>query len=188
MGAAAALAAGAVSLGMALAPASAALAPDNAGTQLCDNQTPRLCMSGFDGNFGVVKGFPVNPGAGQNVTLPLNSAACGGGFVTSDCPFTPGLDLNNTFNGDPIITIVNDANGMNFRSNSAGTGIVESSDPGDGQLWVIDGVKLVNVYASDKLNEVDHYKRACTMGSGVQVAITSSTFGGNNCQWFIVSP
>jgi hypothetical protein len=180
-GAVAALAAGAVSFGMAIAPAGATAL---IGSPLCNRLAEPLCMTGSGVDGAAVVGEP-NLSRGQDVEL-LRNTACGGA-VTADCPFTPGLDLNNDFINDPIVTIENPSFGMNYRSNSAGTGVIEESGGGDGQLWVVapaglNGSILVNVFASDKLDTKDFYTPACTEGIGAQVALPAID-QGLNCQW-----
>lgn len=177
-----ALAAAAISFGVAPVPASAT---PFTNVVLCDLEASPLCMSGFDGNGGAVKGEPINPGQAQDVNVDVLSNC--GGKVTNTCPFTEGLGLNKFFNGDSIVSITNRANGMTYRSDSQALKVVEVSGGGNGQVWVQagdltgshPGAFLVNVYASDKLGAA---VEACTTGSGGQLFLEEQSVG-SACQW-----
>jgi hypothetical protein len=178
------LTASAVSFGVASVPASAT---GFKNVVLCDLEASPLCMSGYDGNGGAVKGEPINPGAAQDVNVTVLTNC--GGTVTNTCPFTEGLGLNKLFNGASIVSITNRANGMTYRSDSQALKVVEVSGGGNGQVWVQvgdmtgsnPGAFLVNVYASDKLGVAEI---ACTTGSGGQLFLEQQNSASEPaCQW-----
>jgi hypothetical protein len=152
MAAAAILAAGTASLGIAVTPASATGFGD---VQLCTDFNSLECMNGYDGDFGHVKNYPWTPGAAQDTNVdPVNYAGCGG-TVTDTCPFTS-TTLDHTFKGDSIVSLFNSTNGMVYRNLSGTDNIVETSGGGTGQDWVqhgslsSGGASFVNIYAANQ--------------------------------------
>lgn len=117
--------------------------------ELCDNTADSLCMNGFDGDGGAVKGFPFTPGDAQDVSV-TKLANCGGTVTdVPACPFAAGTHLNSKFQGDPIVSITLDAqSSYAFRADSFGSMFEASS--GSGQVWVLDGNTYVNVADSSK--------------------------------------
>lgn len=181
--AAVALAATAASIGVAAVPASAT---GFKNIVVCDLETPVLCMTGYDGNGGAVKGDPYATGRAQDVDVtPLTNC---GGKVTNSCPFPSELGLT-ALRGDSIVSITNRANGMTYRSDSQGLNVVEAMGGGDGQVWVQafnlggtnPGAFLINVFATNKLGAAEF---ACTSGSGGQLFLVQNIPSSDpSCQW-----
>ncbi|HEY2549169.1 MAG TPA: hypothetical protein VGI64_01180, partial [Streptosporangiaceae bacterium] len=186
---AAVLAAGTAALAGAL-PASAsasvapaahvsAITPDTSHTnvQLCDLNTPVLCMSGFDGAGKPVKGFASSPGAKQDVDT-TQTAQCNGVVQPfSACPFTNPL-LDEELANSQIIIIDNHQNGLFYRYDGSGADKVIESLDGTGELWVqvgtlTGGAALVNVQASDDAN-TGVPQVLCTNGGGNPLVIKSA--------------
>jgi hypothetical protein len=172
-----------LSLGMGILPASAT---GFSNVEVCNIQSPSLCMNGYDGNGGAVKADYLNPGSDPQVVDVTPLSNCGG-TVTYSCPFKLGSGLNTQYYGDSIVSITNVANDMTYRSDSSGDGMVEAAGGGNGQVWVQNddlggshpGAQLINVYASDLLG---NSAWACTEGQGSQIAV-STTYQGANCAW-----
>jgi len=147
-------------------------------------------MAGYDGDGGLVKQFPYSTGASEDVNVTVLSN-CGGGMVTSTCPFTD-TDLDRAYIHSSIVSITNKANKMTYNGDWVNQNIKETSDGGTGQVWVQAGdlgggvnheAGLINVYASDKQGDAEY---ACTSGaSGGDLALEASQSGldPNQCTW-----
>lgn len=156
---------------------------------LCDSEASPLCMSGYDGSGGLVKGNHYSPGVAQDAVATQNTTICGSaGLVTSDCPFTSGLNLNNTFKKFPILFVGNFANSKLYyydpsdnlmREGSRGDDFVQDGDLTGPNA----GAALVDVQATNALDSYNEYVVACTNGSGNAVELIVPQGGLIDCSW-----
>jgi hypothetical protein len=197
--AAATLAIGMASIGVAAAPAGAGVqaraagaagaAPDfvnKTSVQLCAASLHNQCMSSTGGAGGLVRDQSLNAGGAQNVDI-LQQTVCGMGSavtVNPDCPFTPGSNFNADLKNRTIAIIELVSTGHNFHG-TADQRLREGT--GDGQLWVIDGdltsndgAFLINVNWS---NEDTALEYACTDGVPGDPIVLSQTGNGLDCRW-----
>jgi hypothetical protein len=184
------LAVSAASLGVTAAPAGAAakahtaavpLFTDKVGVLLCTVNRNPMCMQGYDGLNGFIKGYPPTPGRSQRMDVTqLNNC---GGTVTHSCPFTVGSGLNNAYFGDTIVGITVQANSMSILANP--NDVVLEAFTGTGQVWVVDGfltganagALFVNVAAADRGDPT----LVCSDGvSGHDLEMPSV---GGECNW-----
>jgi hypothetical protein len=182
-----------------MAPVHAsAITPDNNLTaiRVCSQGGNNLCMNGFNGPGGVIKGFADNgitPDPKQDVNVDQVSNC--GGVVTANatdgfCPFS-NHTLDTQLKGKQVVSIFNSANGMVYRWDGGG-GVVESTT-GDGQVWVKDGdltgaspgALLVNVEATNDNDGIETF--VCTNGPGAPLQATDEFGDPNNipsrCFW-----
>jgi hypothetical protein len=72
-----------------------------------------------------------NAGDGRLYTLyAYGSGTCNDGRVSSNCPFTPGLGLNNTYLGDPIVFLDNTLNSICLGADDSADGITRNCPGG----------------------------------------------------------
>jgi hypothetical protein len=179
------------------APAGAITPDDLAAVRVCSLGGNDLCMNGYDGTGGVVKGFADNgtsPDPTQDTNVDQDSN-CGGVVTTTPapCPFTdPVLDGTgpNGYGGDKIVSIFNSTNGMAYHWDG-GVGVIESQT-GDGQVWVQDGTLTGNDAGAVLVNVADTNAQGgfptvvCTNNPGN--ALVLDTLMSNepppaNCDW-----
>jgi hypothetical protein len=209
--AAAALAVGMASLGIAAAPANAANAAnaakaastvrvvpnytDRTDVQLCDDGANTLCMTA-DGTF--VVSDPSDPDNAQELdVIELNN--CGGTVTASPaCPFPSGSGLNSKYKGDTIVGITDNATSMAFLSNQANEegGLMTEALTGNGQVWVQVGdlvgsnanAEFINVYQSTGFGGNAVAQIACDNGvSGQQMVTTDIEDASVGCLWHVVT-
>jgi hypothetical protein len=157
---------------------------------LCDSEATPLCMSGYDGSGGLVKGEHYSPGAAQDAVATQNTTICGSsGLVTSDCPFTSGLNLNNMFKKSPILYISNFTNGKLYYADPSDNNLMREGSSGDD--FVQDGnltgsgagAALIDVQATNALDSYGEYVVACTNGLGNAVEMIVPQDGVIDCAW-----
>jgi hypothetical protein len=125
------------------------------------------------------------------------STMCGGGSVTSTCPFTVGSGLNTTFLGYPIEAIKAYNEGKCLATDSNGNGVLgtcpDSSGNGGSNGTIVifaNNEHVVSRYWSDAnfaLGEYDTPAYTCSPGTqGVQVILNAATATTGYCQWATV--
>jgi hypothetical protein len=155
---------------------------------LCDLESTPLCMNGFDGSGGLIKGFHYTPGDAQDVAVTQDTTICGPkGEVTADCPFKPGLNLNNLNIGEPIVYINNYTNGKLYYADSSGN--LREGSVGDdfvlsGNLTGTDPESdLIDVQASNALSISNEWDEACTTGLGNPIVVKFHSPTDARCIW-----
>jgi hypothetical protein len=155
--------------------ASTPLCADANGTS-GDSITGKSCSGGNNQIFS---------SNADNICNGSNKVTDGTG---NDCPFLPGLGLDQKYVGDPIVTIPNVHYGTIWQSTGVNTDIVQVNS-GSMTAWVIDGTcsvgfgcSLVNVAASNTLNVNGNYESACSEGAGSALKL-EDTPTANKCVW-----
>lgn len=176
---------------------TSAISPDTAfsGVQLCEIGDG-LCMSGHDGNPGLITAEPFATGVAETVNI-INAAECGGTVEykpnASPAVFCPFADhaLDNQYKGDDLVVIQNTANLLTYRTPDDIA--VYESGAGDGEVWVQDGnflagsgpaAHLINVQASADVGSAVVACAAGRAGGGISMA-----FLGNSglCAWRVIN-
>jgi hypothetical protein len=115
-------------------------------------------------------------------------------YVTADCPFTPGLNLNSDFAGS-IIEYGNMGDGVRWKSNFNGLDVLQASSTatGDPEEWVQVGncadnnydCVFISVGASNALGLVNHYEGVCSGSTDFSNLKLEEDSGGGaaNCGW-----
>jgi hypothetical protein len=112
--------------------------------------------------------------ASQHMDFFFHSTACGGGHVTSTCPFDVGSGNNTAFLGDEIDTLENVSTGNCAQATNPG-GAVRDSGGGcsgtSGTDWVHDGSwSFIGVYATNhQSNDNPEYLTGGNAGTTVKV-------------------
>jgi hypothetical protein len=166
------------------------------GHQLCFNQ-----KGGLNNYNQPVIGYP--PGDDNNAFgFKYMSLMCGGGKVTSNCPFTVGSDLNDRYEGDYIAAVENQ-NTADTCVGTAGNGAaIETACPdeygengGDGSIFILSPANgnpedqpyyLVSRFWSD-INYSDGTKDApawaCAYTSSSAILLNYPTGQSGYCTW-----
>jgi hypothetical protein len=155
---------------------------------LCDFESTPLCMNGYDGTGGLIKGFHYTPGDAQDVAVTQDTTICGpNGVVTSNCPFKLGLDLNTLYIKDPIVFISNYTNSKlyyadssdNLREGSIGDDFVVQGDLTGSNAKA----DLIDVQASNALSINREWDQACTTGLGNAIVVRFPPASDADCVW-----
>lgn len=180
------------------APAGAITPDDLAAVRVCSLGGNDLCMNGFDGTGGEVKGFADNgtsPDPTQDANVDQDSN-CGGvvTMIPAPCPFTnPVLDGTGPdgYGGDKIVSIFNSTNGMVYHWDG-GVNVIESPT-GDGQVWVQDGTLTGNNAGAVLVNVADTNMQiggiptvVCTNNPGQDLVLDTLMSNGPppaKCDW-----
>ena len=143
------------------------------GKELVSQATSPLCAYG-DGVVGDSTFGKDCVGSNAEIWSTVGSDICNNNhFVSANCPFTPGLNLNSYFLGDQIVYISNDHSNLVWRVDpsiwqssvlSTGTNFVLHGDCGG-----TSGCQIISVRDTNLLGQVNTYSGVCSEGADLRL-------------------
>jgi hypothetical protein len=160
--------------------------------QICGNEGSGYCMNNWNGANQYVKMYYGNS-SHEDFGFIFNITECGGGRVTSNCPFAD-KGLDNAFKGDAIGQIEYWPTGQCIGTTSAGTAWLGNCannsgvGGGTGSTLIDDNLQttdiLIDRYWSDYYSSGSNYApRDLYSGGSLGAYLYLNGFGGNYTVW-----